>query len=272
MHVSLVKNASYAIALLLLAGCVSGYQSFYKPNDVATPEAFAANRVAPAPATPLLERSAPADLDTVEIAYAKRGYAVIGYSAFNSDGHESETAAVKQGQSVGADLVLVFDPKYTGSVTSNIALTSPTTTTSYTTGSATAVGAGGRVTAYGNATTTTTGSKTTYVPITAHYSNFGAVYFVKQRFNFGAITRDLSDSERQELQTNQGGVVTIIVDDTPAFRADVLPGDIIAAIDGVNVPNSDGFTRMLRERKGKSIIVTLVRKGQRIDKVVQLNQ
>jgi C-terminal processing protease CtpA/Prc len=52
----------------------------------------------------------------------------------------------------------------------------------------------------------------------------------------------------------------------------VLPGDIIAAIDGATVPNSDGFSRMIGERKGKAITVTLVRQGQRTDKTVQLNR
>lgn len=272
MTTSLVKKVSHAIASLLLTGCASGYQSFYKPADGATPEAIAAQRAAPAPVTPLLERSQPSDPDTILAAYAKRGYIMIGHSAFNSGGNESEAAAVKQGQLVGADLVLILNPKYTGSITSSIPITTPTTTTSYTTGSATAYGAGGPVTAYGNATTTTYGSKTTYVPMTVHRSDYGAVYFVKQRFNFGAFTRDLNEIERQELQTNQGVVVLTIVNDTPAFRADVLLGDVIAAIDGITVPNVEGFARMIGERKGKAITVTLVRKGHRIDKPVQLNQ
>ncbi len=272
MHASLIRRVSYVIASLLLAGCASGYQSFYTPVDGATPEAIASSRAAPAPATPQVERSRPADPETVTKVYGKRGYVVVGYSSFNSGRNESEAAAVKQGQAVGADLVLIFNPQYTGSVTTNIPLTTPTTTTSYTTASATAYGAGAPVTAYGNATTTTHGSKTTYVPMTVNRSDFGAVFFVKQRVNFGAFTRDLNDTERQDLQTNQGAVVVTIIDDTPAFRADVLPGDVISAIDGATVPNAQGFTRMMGERKGQAITITLVRKGQRIDKAVQLNR
>lgn len=256
---------------IALVSCASGYSSFYTPAPHATPEAIASVRVAPPPATPLLERSGPDDPERIVAAYAKRGYVIIGHSMFNSGKSESEESALKQGRTVGADLVLVLNPQYTGSVTSNIPLTTPTTTTSYTTGSATAYGPGGTVNAYGNASTTTHGSKTTYIPMTVHRSDYGAVYFVKQKFGLGAFVRDLNDAERQELETNQGVVVLTIVDDTPAFRADILPGDVIAAIDGVTVPNQAGFGSMTTERKGKLTKITLIRRGQRIEKSVQFN-
>ena len=265
------KLALIAVASLALSGCASGFKSFYTPATGATPEAIAANRASPPPSTPILERSAPGDADMILTAYAKRGYSMIGHSTFNSGRNESEASALKQGQVVGADLVLVFNPQYTGSVTSSIPITTPTSTTSYTTGSATAYGPSGTVNAYGNATTTTHGSKTTYIPMTVNRSDFGAVFFVKQRFNLGAYVRDLNDSERQELQTNQGVVVRAIVDDTPAFRADVLPGDVITAIDGVTVPNQEGFGRMTGERKGKLITITIIRRGQQLSKSIQLN-
>lgn len=271
MRTKLLRLAFAAASSIALVSCASGYSSFYTPAPYATPEAIAAVRVAPPPATPLLERSGPDDPEKIVAAYAKRGYTIIGHSMFNSGTKESEESALKQGRNVGADLVLVLNPQYTGSVTSNMPMTTPTSTTSHTTGSATAFGPGGTVSAYGNATTTTYGSKTTYIPITVHRSDYGAVYFVKQKFNLGAYVRDLNDAERQELQTNQGVVVLTIVDDTPAFQADILPGDVIAALDGVTVPNYARFGPMTEERKGKITKITLIRRGQRIEKSVQLN-
>jgi PDZ domain len=260
-----------ACASLIVSSCASGFKTFYTPAANATPEAIAAKRAAAPPATPILERSASADATTILAAYAKRGYVVIGHSMFNSGKNESEASALKQGQAVGADLVLVFNPRYTGTVTSNIPVTTPTATTSYSTGSATAYGSGGTVSAYGNTTTTTYGSETTYIPVHVNRSDYGAVYFVKQRFNLGAFVRDLSDAERQDLQSNHGVVVLTIVDDTPAFRSDVLPGDVITAIDGAAVPNQAGFGKMTDERKGKLITITIVRQGQTLSKAVQLN-
>lgn len=271
MNLRSIRITCATLGSLILVSCASGYSQFYTPATGATPEAIASIRAAPPPATPLLERSAPGNPEAILASYAKRGYVMIGHSMFNSGRKESEASALKQGVTVGADLVLVLNPQYTGSVTSSIPLTTPTTTTSYTTGSATAYGPGGTVNAYGNATTTTYGSKTTYIPMTVHRSDYGAVYFVKQRFSLGAFVRDLNDTERQELQTNQGVVVLTIVDDTPAFTADILPGDIITAIDGVRVPNQEAFGKITDEHRGKRVTVSIVRNGQPLEKTVQLN-
>ena len=195
---------------------------------------------------------------------------MIGNSMFNSGKSESEDSAVRQAQEVAADLVLILNPKYTGSVTSSVPITTPNTTTSYSTGTATAYGPRGTATAYGSGTTTTYGTTTNYVPITVHRSDFGAIYFVKQKFNLGIFPRELSDSERQDLQSNKGVAVKIVVDGTPAYNSDILVGDIITMIDGAVVSNPQSFSQLLRERKGKLIKLSLIRRNQHIEKEIQL--
>lgn len=259
------------VLISLLSGCVTGFKEFYQPAQGVSREAVAARRVGPPPVTPAVERAQPADSQVILDAYAKRGFVMIGHSMFNSGRPESEESAVGQAREVGADLVLILNPRYTGSVSSAVPITTPTTTTSYSTGSATAYGSRGPVTAYGSGTTTTYGSTTNYVPITVHRMDYGAVYFVKQRFGLGVFIRDLNDSERQELQTNRGVAVRLVVNDTPAFNADILAGDVITAIDGVAVPSSRAFNEVLRDRGGRLVSLSLVRRGQRIEKSVQLN-
>jgi len=195
---------------------------------------------------------------------------MIGSAFFNSGDGGDEDEAVEQGQKVGADLVLVLSPKYTGTVTTSIPITTPTTTTSQTTGHATAFGAGGPVSVFGSATTTTYGSETTYVPMTVHRSDYGALYFVKRRFTFGALWRDLNDQERQSLQTNKGIAIRVIVDGSPAFDADLLPGDLVTAVDGEPVVNSAGLTKTLEEKAGQALTLSVVRQGQPLKKTVQL--
>ena len=256
------KNSLLLFAILLsllLAGCASGYKQFYTPNHEATPEAIAESRAAPPPATPIVERSQLGEPQSILDAYAKRGYAMIGHSAFNSGRPESEDSAVRQGQEVGADLVLIFNPEYTGSVTSAIPITRPTTTTSYSSN------------AYGTGTTTTYGSTTNYVPLTVHRSDYVAMFFIKQRFGLGVFGEDLSDAERQEFQSNKGAAVRVVVDGTPAFDADILVGDVITAVDGKSVSSYKALQDLLRERAGKLIAVSIVRRGQHIEKSVQLN-
>lgn len=109
------------------------------------------------------------------------------------------------------------------------------------------------------------------MPMTVNRSDYGAVYFVKVRSYLGAFSRDLNDTERKSLQTNQGTVVYCIVDDSPAFKADLLPGDIITAMAGVKVQNTKTYLQMIYEHKGKETSVTLIRDGKKIDKTVQIN-
>jgi len=259
------------IATSLLSGCASGYKKFYTPVGGATPEAIAASRVSPPPTVPIIERAQPGDHQAILNAYAKRGFTMIGSSSFNSGQAESEDGAVRQGQDLLADLVLILSPRYTGSVTSAIPITTPSTSTSYSNATATAYGSRGSVTAYGTGTTTTYGTTTNMVPITIQRSDYGAVYFVKRRFNLGAYTRDLTDTERQELQTNKGAVVGLVVDGSPAFNADLLVGDVVLSIDGIAVVNTQGFYSQLGERRGKQIALQLRRRGQTLEKNIVLN-
>lgn len=270
-------NWSYSRAIaslslvLVLSSCSSGYSSFYRPARTPSPELIASIRVGPPPAMPLVERAQPMDGQAILDAYGKRGFVMIGSSFFNTGQPESDSSAVSQGQKVGADLVLILNPKYTGSETSYIPITTPTSTTSYSSGSATAYGPGGPVTAYGSGTTTTYGSTTNYVPFTINKSDYGAIYFAKVRSIFGAFSRDLNDNERQELQTNKGAVIRALVNGSPAFNADILVGDIITMVDGIQVQTSSALVELLRERKGKQVSLSLIRRGQRIEKSVTLN-
>jgi len=258
-------------ATLVLSGCASGYSQFYRAADGSSPELLAQRRVAPAPKEPAVDHIGQVT-DDIWTAYARHGYVAIGQSAFNSGRPEPEANAVAQARKVGADLVIIIDPRYTGSTTSSIPLTVPKTTTSYTTANATAYGAGGTVNAYGNATTTTYGTQTTYIPMTVHRSDYGAVYLVKLKYSFGARFDDLSDAQRQQLKSNHGAVLKLIVNDTPAFRADFLPGDIVVAVDDAPTYNSAEFQRQLESSAGKTINVTIVRDDQRLSKSVTLGQ
>lgn len=256
---------------VFLIGCVSGYKEFYQPVQGLDYERIAKRRVLPAPITPLVERSQPADGDTILKSYIKRGYFMIGQSSFNSGRSESEDAAIKQAKDVNADLVLIINPKYTGSISSVVPITRPKTTTSYSSGSATAYGSNGSVTAYGNSVTTTNSQTTDYVPITVHRSDYAALYFVKQKISLGLYFRELSDDERQSLQSNKGAVVEVVVDGSPAYEADVLTGDIITKVDGINLINPEYLSEYIKTRPGKNISLTIIRHGQTLQKSIQLN-
>lgn len=264
------RTALIAACVASLVGCATGYKDFYKPVAGATPERIASTRTGPPPAVPSVEKVVSTDLQAVADRYTKRGYGLIGYSSFNSGESQSDEAAVKQGTDVKADLVVILNPRFTGSVTTAMPITVPTTTTSYSSGTATAYGPRGPVTAYGSGTTTTYGTSTTIVPVTVNRMDFGAAYFVKRKWTFGLEPRELTDQERQTLQSNRGIAVRLIVDGTPAFDADILVGDLLTEIDGVPVTGVASLGPLLQERDGNRISVTLVRNGTRLVKGVQL--
>jgi PDZ domain len=234
---------------LFLTAC-SGYKEFYTQAQGATPETVAVMRVAPPPAMPIVERAQPGDSMTILDAYAKRGYIMIGNSMFKTGHPESEDSAVRQARDVGADLVLILNPRYAGTVTYNIPITT--------------------LTRAPKDSSQALDDITSYAPATIALSDYGAVYFVKQRFELGVFSRDLNDAE-QELQTNQGAVVRLVVDGSPAFNADLQIGDVVTAVDGVAIANAQAFNELLRERGGKQVALSIVRRGQRLEKTVQLN-
>jgi PDZ domain len=263
-------RAVLVLSALLVAGCASGYSQFYKAAPGATPDAIARVRSGPAPKEPALVHDGGNSSDVLA-AYVRQGYVAIGYSSFNSGHRESDANAVSQGEKVGADLVVVFDPRYTGSVTSSVPMTTPTSSTSYTSGTASAYGSGGMATAYGNSTTTTYGSQTTYVPMTVHRFDYGALYLIKRHYIFGANFRDANDDERRTLQSNKGVYVVSVVNGTPAFKADVLVGDMIIAIDDAPVFGQQGCFDLLGQKRGQTIKVSIVRGGQTLTKTVPLD-
>ncbi len=267
----MVKTILSTATALLIVGCASGYSTHYTPAAGATPEAISANRADPPPEIPHLEHSAQTNGDVIASEYAKQGYSVIGYSFFNAGRNESEKDALQQGKKVGADLVVILNPKYTGSITSNVPVTTPTTSTSYTTGSATAYGANGTVNAYGSSTTTTYGSATTYIPVTIHRSDYGAIFFVKIRSKLGIVIRDLNDDEIKKFKTNHGAIVSTIIKNSPAFVADILPGDHIKTIDYKKILSSANAAEVLKNSKNESIEIIIERDGIQITKSISLH-
>jgi len=166
--------------------------------------------------------------------------------------------------------VALLNPEFSESVTRVVPVTTPTTQTTTSPGQATAYGNNGSVTAYGTGTSTTQGSTTTYVPRTTNRYEYGAIYFVKGKFNFGAYTRPLNDSERRRLETYSGLVILLVVDDTPAFKSDILPGDILLTGNGIPISNEDVFSQIKASSAGKTLDLLIDRDGRKISKSVPL--
>lgn len=246
-----------------------GYSKFYEANPYTTVDDIAKRRAAPPPETPVLVRYS----DTPEVINAemtRKGYMPIGHSNFTSGWAAKDKGALKLGIKVKADLVVVISPEFKESITSNIPITTPTSQTTFHNGQATVYGSGGSATAYGSGTSTTYGSKTTYIPITTNRYEYGAIFYVKVKMILGINNRMLNDAERRQLQTNSGIVVTSVVEGTPAFENDVLPGDFILRINDESLSSDEKFHQLLDANTGKSVELLIIRDGQQITKTIKL--
>lgn len=161
--------------------------------------------------------------------------------------------------------MLVYS-RHTGTVNGVIPMSTPETTTSTSSGTATAYGPGGMATAYGTGTTTTTTNRTTYLPYSIERFDFGAVFFVRVTPRFGIFPEALDNDTRIRLGTNAGVRVLAIVDGSPAYRSDILPGDIILAINGDRVESVDWLLAALDRYEGQEIVCDIDRQGTRLQK------
>jgi membrane-associated protease RseP (regulator of RpoE activity) len=150
------------------------------------------------------------------------------------------------------------------------------TTQTYGTETANAYGSGGY--AYGSgtysgySTTTTPGTfSTQYVPYSRQVFDQGAVFWRRMKPGIlGAAVAPIPEAMRSTLQRNTGVLVNIVVLDSPAFRANILEGDVIIQIANKPVETIQQFSDLLPLYAGQKIPVKVIRGNQTLDIDVQL--
>lgn len=248
---------------VLLAGCANPYAKFYQgaPDARANPRYVAP----PGPVQVFALNDIERDRDNL----MRRGYIQVGFSSFQAgSSNATQAQLIEQAQKLGAEIVLA-NTKYSHTVSGVMPLTLPTTSTTYSNAHATAFGSNGTsATAFGSGTSTTYGTQTTMVPYSADRSDFGAVYFARVRPRLGIYVKPLTDEMRQARSSNTGVIIYIVVDNSPAFAADILPGDILVAINGENVAGVEGFNQIVAKPYGQQMKLTLGRGDKTVEKVV----
>lgn len=195
----------------------------------------------------------------------ERGYTLIGYTSFNST-VESVKDGIRLATKLKADVVLL-NANLASTESVSIPITTPNTTTSTTYGNVSVSGNYGRqASGTYSGTTTQNSSVTTYAPITVNRFDKTAAYFTRlKRMGSGIMGRELSREERTQFETNSGLVVSAIRNNSPAYVAEILPGDIIVNIDGD--PASDekvaAWRKALVATEVESSKLVVLRKGAR---------
>jgi len=246
------------IALLLsivVVGCAtSGYQQYYKaflaqdPSDLE----FLADSASP---KIYLSDDLARDIRIMQ----SKGFVGVGSSSFNGQ-IGSEKQIEDQARRVKATMVLV-NSKYTGTLTQTVPLFLPDVSTTYSHGSV--YGTGG----YGTYSGTSTTYGSTVVPMTTQQQRYDqtAVFLVKskRKMKFGVFLHDLTPELQASLERNTGALVTAVREDSPAFLANILPGDILIEIDGITIRNAQQALQVMKEANptGGKCNLKIIRKG-----------
>lgn len=253
------------VVSMLISGCAANpYTEFYRANlDGPKVPGY----IEPTGALQIYTSS---DFGKDRLALMQRGFIQVGVSSFNANAAKVGDAQLReQAKNVGAQLVLVAS-NYTGTVSGARPLVLPTVNTSYTTGNATAYGAGGPVNVYGNATTTTYGTQTTMIPYTIQRSDFTALYFIKQQARLGIFPAKIDEETRRRRESNIGVLAQVIVDGSPAYLADILPGDLIVRIGSDPVQSPENFMELVNKYQGQAVTIGLERGDRGMEKQVQI--
>lgn len=276
----LLKKISWLLtvlcALINLTGCVTapnGFRRFYR--DLA---GEGITNLAPYSGTTKIFMPSNPTNDFNNLM--RNGYVLIGESSFQGP-PQSNGALMSQAKKVGADVVLVSSA-YLGSqqtavpwIQYNPGQTYTTTTSG--TVNANAWGSGGYAYGtgnyYGNSTTTTPGTfSTQIIPVTVQLYSYDAGFFRKRPAPiFGALSLPLPSEIRTQLERNTGVLVSIVVNDSPAFNANILEGDVILKMNGEDVMSVPDLLKKNMTFAGQKVDVEIWRNGQFKTISVQLN-
>lgn len=269
-----MRYLAVVLTCVLVAGChISGYHQFYKPmvDETAVKNAVTLKEVQTlgADETPRVFTTDNMDRD-FRVAMSK-GFLPIGESLFNGM-LEPESAVIQQARDVGAVLVLV-KTQYTDTQTVTTPLVLPNNQTTYSSG--TAYGTYGRNTGSASYSGTTTTYGSTVVPMTYQQRRFdqGAVFFIKdlRKFRIGIVVYDLTMEMRTKLERNTGAVIRVILENSPAFEANVLPDDVLIEFNGAKILNARQALEVMKSAvpEGGKCPIKIIRNGT--ERTIDLN-
>lgn len=260
-HVSITLLA----ALAFLTGCVNPYRKFYTSFTNGQPVSLIPDFL---PCEDGIQIFSTDDFVRDRRALQRHGFVPIGSSSFVGGAqHITEGNVREQAEEIGACRVLISS-KYQNTVSGAIPWTTPNNTTSYTTGSAYAYGSGGYANAYGSAVTTTYGTQTTMIPYSVDRYEAGALYFAKRKFKIGLVYLPVPAEATQTIGQNGGVLVDVVIQGSPAYKADIIEGDVLWTINGNRV-DPENWSSLIKGAS-RELNVELYRKGELIKKTLTL--
>lgn len=201
----------------------------------------------------------------------EENYGLLGYASFNA-ANADERKALQQAINVGAEIVRTYS-KYSGTRSGIMPINSHYSQNSKAQISTQAYGTAGFENYNSAANSTTYGEYTTYVPYSIDRYDYLATFWRKMKSPIlGAFVDDLSMETRQIIGTNRGVFVSIVILNSPAYKADIFKGDIITKINNIEIYGKNILQETINKLSGQKVIVEILRKGKTIRKEIQLLQ
>lgn len=230
-----MKNIILAFGLLILTGCANNFSTHYTSiASTNTPTYIPSNK----PVEIIDIGDNPDEMNR----FIRTGYLPIGKSNFIAQARSQKTIDIEaQAKAIGAQIVLL-NRKDAGTSTTVLPMTTPMNSVSTTNsnhniyGNNTGIG-----NIYGTSTTTTYASKTQLVPVTSSFTEYTATYLAKFKSKIGIHPSNLTDLDKRLLGQNTGIRVDVIVDNSPAYFGNIIPGDLILKINNQAIAGVDGF-------------------------------
>ncbi len=237
-----MKKYILLVSGLFLGACASAgpYAKFYKGVDITTTTCAVVSQEKPK----LIHGFDPQDGETTML---EDGYGMVGYSSF----YQIESSSY--GRLASSFFAILSKQSY---------LSSPGTTV--------------------NMNGALVQAKKVHAAIVLVYKinhlnsdkvDYVATYWIKLKPPvFGAITlvqEEMPPEMRQKIQ--KGILVFAVVKNSPAFRADIVKGDIILKIGDVELYDKKSFNEAISKYSGQTTIVEMQRDGKALKKEIQFD-
>jgi hypothetical protein len=220
---------------LLVGGCATNtFTQFYRDYTAGTPRSDLDRGLEPYSGTTRIVMTSDSQKDTTDLF--RQNYAILGESAFKWGRAPSEAELREQARIAGADVVL-YEAQYPAS--------------------------GGA---------TPSGTDLAKAPPAAHGYPYDALFFRKRKASVvGLGIANLTGEMRQALHRENGVVVRYVREDSPASRAAFLEGDVIIAIDEVQVESAKDYIDKAIKRAGTECTFKVLRGGKELAIPIRLN-
>ena len=267
----MTKPLVFLAIAILWSGCVNGFTKLYQDRTANFPPAVVNARLQPYSGNTQVFSSNDLVRDGADLF--RRGYVLIGESAFEGGGDVTKGQLMEQARLVGADIVL-YSSRFDRTDQAYVPVMQyhpGQTSTTYSSGTVNTAYGSGQYNGY--STTTSPGTfSTTEVPVAVRRFDYDAVFWRQGKPPvFGIDAVNLPDEMRSALKRNTGILVTNVVNDSPAFRANIVPGDIIIMVDDIAINSTHDGNVQQYAFAGKECVLTILRDGKEIKIPVKLN-